>query len=413
MPLVALAYLASHLLSLLGNGIAAVALPLIVLQVTGSPLSMGAISAATAVPAVLIGLAAGVVLDRWNRRTLSATSDVISAVAIAALPVVDALVGLELWWFVVLGILGAFGDVPGMTAREVLVAAVARRSGVPLERLVGLRQALTSAALVIGPALAGTLIALLGTTGVLVVTAATSTAAALVTLLLPRDIGRVGSDGAPAPDGVAPDAVPAETPWQQITGGVAVLRRSRLLVATIVLILGLATVLAGMQGLVLPVHFTVLARPELLGLVLTALALGMLVGAALYSGLARRLSQGAWLGAGALLVTAGFVAVSTLASLPVVFAGAAVVGLGNAMLGAVLGVLQVRHTPDAARGRVLALQNSALLVAAPLGIAGAGVLAGVASASVAAFALTGVWVLALAVVLASRSLQNRPHGAPA
>ncbi|GAA3353812.1 hypothetical protein [Saccharopolyspora gregorii] len=36
MPLTAATYLASHLLSLLGNGIAAVALPLIVLQTTGA-----------------------------------------------------------------------------------------------------------------------------------------------------------------------------------------------------------------------------------------------------------------------------------------------------------------------------------------------------------------------------------------
>lgn len=37
MPLVAVAYLGSHFSSVLGNGILAVALPLIVLQTTGSP----------------------------------------------------------------------------------------------------------------------------------------------------------------------------------------------------------------------------------------------------------------------------------------------------------------------------------------------------------------------------------------
>lgn len=49
MPFIAVAYLGSHFLSFLGNGILAVALPLIVLQTTASPLSVGAVSTATAV----------------------------------------------------------------------------------------------------------------------------------------------------------------------------------------------------------------------------------------------------------------------------------------------------------------------------------------------------------------------------
>lgn len=93
MPVRALVYLGSHVLSFLGNGILAVALPLIVLQSTNSPLSMGAVSTATAVPALLVGLCAGVVIDRVNRRPCSILSDLISAVAVAAIPVVDPFSG--------------------------------------------------------------------------------------------------------------------------------------------------------------------------------------------------------------------------------------------------------------------------------------------------------------------------------
>lgn len=395
MPLVALAYLGSHVLSLLGNGIAAVALPLIVLQITGSPLGMGIIAASTAVPAVLIGLVAGVVLDRWNRRTVSVASDLISAAAVAALPLVDLLWGLDLAWFVVLGIVGAFGDVPGGTAREVLVAAVVRRTGVPLTRLVGIRQTLTSAALIVGPALAGTLVALVGPTGVFLVTAATSASAALLTLVIPA------ADGRPQPTSGAP-----ESPWRQVIGGFVVLRHSRFLVATIVLILGLATVAGGLQGLVLPLHFSIIERPELLGLVLTAMSAGMLVGAVVFSVLAERVRRGTWLLVGFALLTVGFASLASLASLAVIFAAAALVGISNALLGAVLGVLLVERTPDHARGRVLALQNTALQLAAPLGIGGAGIVAELATPMLAGFAVTAVWVVALVVVLATRSLQD-------
>lgn len=395
MNVVTLAYLGSHFLSLLGNGIAAVALPLIVLQITGSPLSMGAISAATAIPAVAIGLVAGFVLDRWNRRDASIIADVVSSASIAALPVVDAIFGLELWWFIVLGIIGAMGDVPGSTAREVLVAAVAQRTGASLERLVGLRQTLTSAALVIGPAMAGSLVALLGGTAVLYVTAATSAAAALLTLFVPRATGRVDRDTAPQ-----------ETPWQQVTGGFSVLRRSRFLVATVVLMMGLATVLAGLQGLVLPLYFTEISQPAMLGLVLTVLAVGMLVGAVIFSIFGPRLRRRTVLTIGFVALTVGFLGLSSVVSVAVVFASAFVVGVSNAMMGGVLGVLQVERTPDHARGRVLALQGTALQLAAPAGIGVASIVAEVGSLQWAGFAVCALWLIAVVVILASRSLIN-------
>nr|WP_218680760.1 hypothetical protein [Rhodococcus qingshengii] len=92
-------YLASYVLSLLGNSIAGIALPLIVLQTTGSAIGAGAVGAATAIPAVLAGLFMGVVIDRINRRTSSVITDLISAAAIAALPLVDMASGLNVGWF--------------------------------------------------------------------------------------------------------------------------------------------------------------------------------------------------------------------------------------------------------------------------------------------------------------------------
>lgn len=394
MPLVALAYLGAHLLSLLGNGLAAVALPLIVLAATGSPASVGVVSVATAGPALVIGLAAGIVIDRIHRRTSSILADVVSALAVAAIPVVDLLTGLTLGWLIVLAVVGAFGDVPGLTARQVLVPAVARHTGVPLERLVGLRQAMSSIALVVGPAAAGTLFTVFDGSTVLFVTAATSAAAALLTLVLPHDLGRVGA--APARTSVV----------AELAAGAAVLRRSRFLSGTVGLVLGLAVVLGGLQGLVLPVWFTALGRPDLLGLVLTALAGGMLVGTTAFATAGVRGSRGRWT-AGALVgTTAGLLAIASLASPVVVLAGAVLLGLANATLGAILGVLQAERIPDATHGRVLGLQNALLQVAAPAGIGLAGVVAEVGSPVAAGLSVVGVWVAVVLVVAGSGALRD-------
>ncbi|MFD1200681.1 MFS transporter, partial [Leucobacter albus] len=190
-----LAYFGSYCLSLLGNGIASVLFPLLVLAKTGDVLAAGIVATATTGVGAVIGVFAGVVVDRFNRRTVSIISDTLSALSVAALPVVDAVWGLSLTWFIALGVLGAFGDVPGLTARESmlprLVAHQRARSGA-LDRLVGAREALSGVLLIVGPGLGGLIVWLAGVSSAAMwITAGTSLAAALVTLTLPRDIGTV------------------------------------------------------------------------------------------------------------------------------------------------------------------------------------------------------------------------------
>ncbi|MGX1027441.1 MFS transporter [Streptomyces sp. SAI-097] len=393
--LVLVSYLGSHLLSLLGNGIASVVLPLIVLQTTGSPMGTSAVAAATAVPALLVGLLSGVVIDRINRRTASVVSDVISAAAVAALPLVDLLWGLDLVWFIVLGILGSFGDVPGMTAREVLAPMVARHVGVDLTRVVGLRQTLTSAALVIGPAAAGLLLAVLDTMSVLWITAASSAGAALLTRTLPRRLGAVEADGSSR-----------RSMLRELGEGMTLVRRSPFLLGATGLVLGLAVALGGLQGLVMPLYFGHIDRPDLLGFVLTALAVGMLAGAAIYSSVGPRVSARVWMSAGLTVTTTGFLLMASLHAPGVVFAGAAALGLGNAVVSAVIGVLQVERTPGSVRGRVLSVQTSLLTIAAPVGIGLAGVMAERGSPVQAGFSVAGVWMLVLLAVIVSRALRD-------
>ncbi|MGX1738720.1 MFS transporter [Corynebacterium flavescens] len=133
----------AYSLSLLGNGVASVLFPLLVLAKTGDILAAGVIASATAAVSAVVGVLAGVVIDRVNRRTVSIVSDILSAASIAALPLVDHLWGLNLTWFIVLGIIGAFGDIPGMTARETMLPRLVElgdgaKAG-RLDRLVGIR----------------------------------------------------------------------------------------------------------------------------------------------------------------------------------------------------------------------------------------------------------------------------------
>ncbi|WP_062201293.1 MFS transporter [Demequina salsinemoris] len=396
-------YLAASFLSALGNSAAAVALPLVILTTTGDPLSTGIVAAATAVPTIVVGLVAGVVVDRANRRDVAVVSDVVSALAVVAIPVVDGAIGLSLGWFIGLAIAGAVGDAPGASAREAMAPAIARASGAGLDRVLGFVQGATALAMVAGPALAGGVIAVSGPTAVLGVTAAASALAAGAGLLVPRHAGAVddsrGGDDAVARDDASPRLGSADTAsgggaWGAMLSlreGWRVLAGSPTLAWATVLSAGSVAVTGSLQGLVLPAYALRIDRPGLAGAVLAAFAGAAIVGALAYGALADGRTRRAWFVGGVAGALVGLVIIAPLSSPTLVIAGAAVLGLSAGPLNSAIGAALVDLTPDRARGRVLAVQNAFVLAAVPLGVLGAGLLAGKAGLSAATWAGVAMW----------------------
>lgn len=404
MKLAAPAYLASYFLSILGNSIAAIALPLIVLQKTGSVLGTGSVAAATAIPAIFAGLFMGVVIDRFNRRDCSIVTDLISAASVAALPIVDHIWGLTLSWFILLGIAGSLGDLPGLAARTALLPAVLRHSGATAERMAGFSQVLVSLALLTGPALAGTLMSALPGSTVLWITAATSALAAVMTFLIPRHVGAV-----PAAEPAA-DIGRSASGRKALSEGWHVLLRSPFLL-TLCAISSLSVVAFGaLQGLILPVYFTGIDQPSSLGFVLSAMAVGTLAGGAIYGMAGGRGPRRRWLVTGMIGTTIGFAAIATLVSVTAILAGAIILGLSSALFNGLFGVLSIERVPEHARGRIAAIQNALITAAAPLGIMGAAVLIELSSLSAAVFAAAGVWAVAAAIGIFSPALRDLASG---
>ncbi|WP_269802694.1 MFS transporter [Actinocorallia populi] len=379
------------MLSMVGNSLAGVVLPLVVLQVTGSAWGAGVVAAVSVVPAVLAGLFTGVVIDRIDRRTASVLTDLVSAAAIGMLPLVELVGELSLGWFVASAVLGSLGDVPGLTAREALLPAIVRHGGMGAERLTGMREGLGALALLLGPAGAGALMVLLDGAAALWITAAASLAAALVTLLIPRGVGAVGGDTA---DGGR----------ARLREGWLVLVRSPFLMAVTGLSLAAVFVLAAFQALILPVAF--LDRPGLLGFVLSAMAAGMLVGGVLYAVAGRRGSRRAWFVAGLAGVTGGFALIAALSSAEIVLAGAFAVGLSSGLFNGLLGVLMIERIPEAMRGRIMGTQNAMMTAAAPVAVFVAAALTEAAGPEAAAVILVAVWAVAAAASLSVRALRT-------
>ncbi len=146
--------------SLLGSSVTSVALPLTaVLMLGASPLEMGLLGAAAFLPHLVLGLPAGVWVDRLAYRRVLVGSDLLAAVALAAVPVLAATGLLRMWQlYVVVLITGACGLFAAIAAQSFTPTLVDRRALLPANSALALSNSVVATS---GSALGGVLVQLL------------------------------------------------------------------------------------------------------------------------------------------------------------------------------------------------------------------------------------------------------------
>lgn len=373
-PLTLPLYLAASATSLFGNASISIVLPWLVLTRTGDVALTGLVAAASGAPAAVAALVGGHLVDRLGRRLVCVVSDVGSALSVAALAIVDATAGLNAFWFVALGILGALFDVPGMTARQALMADVSETSGVAIDKVAAAQSTLFGLSFLAGPALAGILLAVLPAINVVWVTAACSALAAVLIAVTPL------ARRERSPEDAAEHASPL--------AGFSVARRDPALLAMTTISLVSMLFVAPLLAVVLPAHFNALGAPQQLGFSLSAYAVGSIAGAGLYGALFAKRRWGAWAVA-QVLYAASLILVATLADFWPVAAGMALAGVASGLEGPIVQVLLTERVPDAVRGRVFGLFSALSTLASPVGL------------GLFALLLTGASLQAGAVVLAA------------
>jgi len=154
-----------------GSSITQLALPLVVFKLTGSAVSLGIGFAMFGLPHLLFGLIIGAWSDRLDRKRLMIVVDLLSAAVLMTVPLAAVAGVLSVWWIYAaiftlstLGIFfqaGQFAAIPSLVERDQLVTANGRI------------QASFSAAAVLGPLVAGALLAFIPIEDLLYVDAAT------------------------------------------------------------------------------------------------------------------------------------------------------------------------------------------------------------------------------------------------
>jgi MFS family permease len=147
--------------SMFGDGIFNVALPLETLQVDSRPTALSLVLAARVAPTVCLLLLGGVVVDRIPRRFAMLAADVVRGLAVAAIAAGIALGDLHLWALLTMAVIFGIADAFFTPASIAIVPEL-----LPRELLVqGSALATTSqqvARMLAGPALGGLVIAISG-----------------------------------------------------------------------------------------------------------------------------------------------------------------------------------------------------------------------------------------------------------
>ncbi|WP_214466230.1 MFS transporter [Microbacterium flavescens] len=154
-------YFSAVAVGALGTALTAVALPVLVVDVLdASPFEVGLVSAAQFVPYALLGLFAGVYVDRWRRQRVLVWASIGRAVSLGLIPVLWMAGALELWVLIALLLLFGSFAVFGFAATQSLLPQIVERRAL-LAANARLDQA-EAAAQTAGPALGGALVGLLG-----------------------------------------------------------------------------------------------------------------------------------------------------------------------------------------------------------------------------------------------------------
>ncbi|MCX4385750.1 MFS transporter [Micromonospora peucetia] len=282
------AYWVAQSLSAAGDSFAYIAVPLLVLHATGSVAQMGLLTAAAGAASVGAGIFGGILVDRYDRRTLMIAADLARLVLYSLIPLAW-LGGPQIWLlFVVLPICEA----AGMVFQVAAVTAV--RNLVDRPRITeanGRLQATYAAAAVGGPLLAGVVSARFGPTAAIAINAASFalSAAGLWLVRLRRPDEDAGGDGAVGRESrLAEFLAGARFLWHQ-----PVLRSLTVLLSVFIfLTYGFTDVL------VYHVKHDLGGSDGTVGTVLGLAALGTIVGALLVAPLRRRRGFGiTWIGA--------------------------------------------------------------------------------------------------------------------
>jgi MFS family permease len=379
-------YFGGQLVSQVGTWMQQIALSWLTYKLTNSPLMLAVVGVSAQLPALVVMPFAGVYSDRLNRHRILLATQAAALVQASVLAALTLGGYLQVWHLVALGLAMGVITAFDMPVRSAFVASlVARREDLPAA--IAMNSSLMNVSRLLGPALAGFLVAAFGE-GMCFAINAASFVAVLLALLLIR------GDFAPRPRAQERGVIEELTEGLRYAASITPIRAPILLLA-----------LFGFGGMAYATLLPVFVKDILggdantLGYLSSASAAGSVLGTAVVA------TRKSVLGMGRLAIAACFAYAAFL--FVFAFAGTlatalpVLVVLGAAMmlqLGCCNTILQSVVEEDK-RGRVMSLFTMSFMATVPLGALAAGAIASHFGFRAMLFTC-GSWVLLVALAFA-------------
>jgi MFS family permease len=346
------ALIVAEVVSSTGSAITFVALPWFVLTTTGSATRMSLVLAAEILPMAVFGIPSGSVVARLGARKTMLISDLFCAPLVALVPVLHWSGHLTFGLLLVIVFLLGLVIAPYAASQRSIIPEVLGDDEKAVSKASGLFGAAKNLPIVIGPAIAGVLIAWWGTSPLLVIDGLTFLFAFLMVLAFVRGGARVAMDDES----------------RGLLAGVRYLRRDRLLgpmSLTIIILDGAA------NGISVAVPLLAYTRydkdPHVAGWIFTAFGIGAIAGSVLVVKLLDRFAPLRLARFGMLAATLPLWIVVAPVPWPVVALAVVLCGVFVPLINAPLMGIITARPPAALRAKVMTAVMAASGAGGPLG----------------------------------------------
>lgn len=357
-----LALVAGAGVSTVGTLMTLIALPWFVLQTTGSVAKTGITTAVWVLPVVLSGALAGPIVDHLGHWRSGVIGDLGAGLCVAAIPTLYHLNYLPFLGLLAVVFMRGLFDFPGRTGRQSLIPEIAELASMLLERANAAFATVRSVALLIGPAIAGVLIARFSASNVMWIDAATYAFSATMTgALVPSNTHQVSPE-------------PHSRYRDQLVAGLRLVKHDRLLMTLLAFTTANTFLTSPLLDVEMPAYVRQTSASAVeLGLMPAAYGVGTLGSSLLYAALGDRIPRRA--------VLLAYPLVTALSLAPLVFkpqlswciAVMGVLGLAAGPIGPLYQTVIQERVSQEVRGRVFSL-NGVSMAAIPLGAIGFGFL---------------------------------------
>ncbi|HEY1239043.1 MAG TPA: MFS transporter [Bryobacteraceae bacterium] len=347
--------------SMIGTWMTRIATSWLVYRLTGSAALLGTVSFAGQIPMFFLGPIAGVWVDRWDRHRTLVYTQILSMLQSFALAVLALTHLINIWEILLLSLMQGLINAFDMPSRQAFVVQMVENRD-DLSNAIALNSSMVNASRLIGPAIAGIVIAGWGE-GYCFLIDGISFLAVIASLLMMRiTVTQVHAGGR----NVRQELLEG---WRYVVDSVAI--------RSILLLLALVSLVGFPYSVLMPIFASDILHggPHTLGFLMAASGVGALIGAISLAMRKTVLGLGRYIAICAALFGASLMAFSLSRMLWLSLILMAVTGFGFMQQMASSNTVLQTIVEDQKRGRVMAFYGMAFLGMAPFGSLLAGGLA--------------------------------------